>query len=630
MKTNRGITLIALTLTIIVLIILASVTTYSGISTVKSSKLNKFKQELEIMQAEVNVLYEKYKDNLDTIDIGKDISTEIDSTKKAQANDAFTVCGDVSDEDKTGYRLFDNETIKELDIEGIDREYLVNVAKRDVICLEGFKQDGKIYYRLKDLTEKNNVDHYVEDEGEVTFDLNTTQLPEGKCEFNISNIKFSKYVGKGTITYKKLELDSTWSTPTTVEKEAKENANYNFTVNKPGRYKIIIEDAIGKSADKEITITIDSSTSIAGKKYTDEKDIIVNGTPITVPKGVTISGIPGEYEKAENGIVIYIMKDADGDGTIDSPDWNDPEKMKTTYDQFVWVPVKNAIAKDKNNDGKVDTTDIDLMIASEEYPMAIATDSINYRGILYNFTLTDGNVVVSDLTWSEDSTSNREPAYLEDSDPFDIEMTESSLQEEFNTMVNRVSSQKGFWVGRYETSNMVSDNTKDSTNKITIIQGTTTGINNVYWYRMYTQQKSYSKLALGETTTATSSMIWGSQWDQIMIWMKNVDNKNQDSKYIFNSIGMGNYGTISGVDDGWNSTTEPAPTGYKEIYKVKNIYDLAGNLDDWTLEGDDRYLRILRGGAYNDTTSSYIGADFRGRADSSSSNSNCGSRAVLY
>ena len=48
MRKEKGITLIALTITIIILIILASITTYSGISTIKSSKLNRFKQELEI------------------------------------------------------------------------------------------------------------------------------------------------------------------------------------------------------------------------------------------------------------------------------------------------------------------------------------------------------------------------------------------------------------------------------------------------------------------------------------------------------------------------------------------------------------------------------------------------------
>ena len=338
---------------------------------------------------------------------------------------------------------------------------------------------------------------------------------------------------------------------------------------------------------------------ISGKKYDDETDITVDGTPVTVPGGATISGIE-EETTIEEGLVIYIIPegeevtdweaDSDNNGIID---------VQEKYDQFVWVPVPNAIAEDMNDDGTIDTTDIDLMIAAEKYPMAIATDSTNYRGVLYDFTETGGKVVVSDKSYSQTS-GPREPAYLTDADGSsnnNVGITESSLQTEFNTMVNRVSSKKGFWVGRYETSNMSSSNTDDSTQQIKVTKGTTTGIASVNWYRMYAQQKNYSKLALGSATTATSSMIWGSQWDQIMIWMKTVKNTINTTNgeyYVTNAVGMGNYGTISGVDDGWSSTSAPAPTGYQENYKVKNIYDLAGNVWDWILEANITSSRVDR------------------------------------
>ena len=110
---------------------------------------------------------------------------------------------------------------------------------------------------------------------------------------------------------------------------------------------------------------------------------------------------------------------------------------------------------------------------------------------------------------------------------------------------------------------------------------------------MYAQQKSYAKLAFGETTTVTSSMIWGSQWDQIMIWMKEVENETSYAGtspfYVINSQGMGNFGTSAG------GTGSIANTGY---YAVKNIYDLAGNEWEWTQEqkGTDS---IYRGGGFN-------------------------------
>ena len=46
----KGITLIALIVTIIVILILASVGTYNGIEAVKTAQLNKFISEMKIMQ----------------------------------------------------------------------------------------------------------------------------------------------------------------------------------------------------------------------------------------------------------------------------------------------------------------------------------------------------------------------------------------------------------------------------------------------------------------------------------------------------------------------------------------------------------------------------------------------------
>ena len=54
MKNNKGITLVALVITIIVLIIISSIAIYSGTDTVRYTKFNKAKVEMEFMQATVN------------------------------------------------------------------------------------------------------------------------------------------------------------------------------------------------------------------------------------------------------------------------------------------------------------------------------------------------------------------------------------------------------------------------------------------------------------------------------------------------------------------------------------------------------------------------------------------------
>ena len=42
-----------------------------------------------------------------------------------------------------------------------------------------------------------------------------------------------------------------------------------------------------------------------------------------------------------------------------------------------------------------------------------------------------------------------------------------------------------------------------------------------------------------------------------------------------------------------------ADTGSNDGYAVNNIYDMAGNVDEWTMEAYAVGRRVLRGGGYN-------------------------------
>ena len=84
-----------------------------------------------------------------------------------------------------------------------------------------------------------------------------------------------------------------------------------------------------------------------------------------------------------------------------------------------------------------------------------------------------------------------------------------------------------------------------------------------------------------------------------MLWMKGVPSELTNgtytgSYYVTNAVGMGNYGEMSGVNDGSESTSSPASTGFSENFKVKNVYDLAGNVFDWTLEAYSANNRVKR------------------------------------
>ena len=275
------------------------------------------------------------------------------------------------------------------------------------------------------------------------------------------------------------------------------------------------------------------------------------------------------------------------------------------------MPVEKAYITEAdiaNQTGETNYEKLQNYIAGNKvYPMAIQLSDGSYKGILYDFEEGTDGVTVTPKDYTT-TNSYREPdvvtsydsntTYLDQingilntsyssSDDF-----KNALQIEFNEMVRKVNTNKGFWVGRYETSNMSDSTTTtyDVSNEIQVgvKKGTTNGINSVTWYRMYAQQKSYSNLALTQSGV-TSSMIWGSQWDQIMIWMRGTRNESQSSYYVINAVGMGNYG-VADADD-YDDTSNPAETGY---YDVKNIYDLAGNVYDWSLEAYNTSYRVLR------------------------------------
>ncbi len=369
-----------------------------------------------------------------------------------------------------------------------------------------------------------------------------------------------------------------------------------------------------------------------GKYYDTDTDIVIGEYAITIPGGATISNIPGEYESVEDGIVIYITNGEE------ITDWSDTETIQKTYDQFVWIPVdkKTAIIEEgKEIKGSTDTekyTSLKNYVSNitsptngpSKYPMAIKKADGKYSGILYDFKEENGAVTVTPLDYITTSDF-REPDDARD-DVNNSDITEESMQEEYKTMIERVEEKGGFWVGRYETTNM--NSSSFTTNPIKVIKGITNGISDVKWYKMYEGQKKYKNAKLTNSET-TSSMIWGSQWDQIMIWMREVKNEVNTINgqyYVTNAVGMGNYGT----GDSDTSMTDPVETGKREEYKVKNIYDLAGNVADWTLEVNSSSFRVGRGNDYYADIASFTRASARFKIFPYYSDCNDGSRSTLY
>jgi len=185
------------------------------------------------------------------------------------------------------------------------------------------------------------------------------------------------------------------------------------------------------------------------------------------------------------------------------------------------------------------------------------------------------------------------------------------LQEDFDEMSKSVDVYNGFYVGRYETSWNESAKRVASVADVYGMTGATP-VDEFYdtkndtekvkgsnWYTFYREQKKLHE----NTDSVVSGMIYGSQWDAIMEWMKDIKNPyitDYDAKYISNSTGMGHYywDDYGNLIPGLNG---PIKTGSNSNYKVNNIYDLAGNYWEWTMSKSSarNMCRECRGGGFD-------------------------------
>ena len=306
------------------------------------------------------------------------------------------------------------------------------------------------------------------------------------------------------------------------------------------------------------------------------------GYKITIPEGYTIT--EDSATEIKDGIVITDSVDENG---------------KSIGNEFVWIPVQNAIAETE--------ADITTMVNNKQYPIAVKTGEKDsngntaYRGVLYDFSSSNGTVSITAKSYSATS-GDREPAYLERSDDYGdasqngikylqniVGFTQNGdelktawinqMQTEFDEMVENVASTGGFYISRYEISGSIDSSgniTTESKPGATAFTGATTYKDDyLRWYGLYKAGKNYRHDGI------QSTMIWGSQYDQMLIWMtKNgIDVTQISSDKNTNP-------TITGV------------SGSKDV--INKIYDLYGGRREWTLEGFDPRSRVYRGGHYFD------------------------------
>lgn len=169
-------------------------------------------------------------------------------------------------------------------------------------------------------------------------------------------------------------------------------------------------------------------------------------------------------------------------------------------------------------------------------------------------------------------------------------------------MYTSVINNKGFYIARYESGKI---------NDKVVIQRNVPTYTNVPWGKSMSDTSNgaveLSKKFADEQEYASviSTLVYGIQWDATLQffdsnYIKEDGTLYNSNSYIANSIGIGWYSDNYTIGNPNHLTGIAIGNDIKN--RIKNIYDMAGNVREWTMETHSNSTkRVFRGGRYSST-----------------------------
>ncbi len=321
------------------------------------------------------------------------------------------------------------------------------------------------------------------------------------------------------------------------------------------------------------------------------------GVAVPVPNGFVASGADGEHT-VKTGFVIY-----EGTDAVTTSNANAQSKIRN---QWVWIPVSDPSRIYEESDGKKTAK--------------LWSFSSSGRTRLLN----DGRE--PDLATEYDTVANLVNNGLIGTTPNGLYQ---ELQTEFDATIESIKKYGGFYIGRYETGNM------SASHREPVIQRLNDDIDYVCWYGSYTKLKN-----LNTNANIKANILWGCLRDETLQWLYETGNKTY-AQLASDSTSWGNYynssftytTTSGGTATRSSGKFQKVPTGSTERHKANNIYDLAGNMWEVTMEAWSSSCRRYCGGSGGDygysSPAAFCGTGTNDVPTLSDSSTRC-SRVLLY
>ncbi len=335
----------------------------------------------------------------------------------------------------------------------------------------------------------------------------------------------------------------------------------------------------------------------------------------------------------------YDKAEKNADGTL-------KENAKYTDSEDTTVTIPNGfkvsdVASDGNSDGE-QTVSTGLVIQDK--------DKNEFVWVPVNYTAT-GTLDDDGLDSGFKDTFKRSTNISSNTEPYGSGY--DGEKEDYIKMMKSVQENKGFYIGRYEAGT-TEPRTSSTTGKSKVVvkrdaypyiyvkwgdKTNTVGEEGA----VYLSKNMYSANEIG----ATSTLCYGVQWDAIMKFVEDsthsITNSTTWGNYKNNAwtierttaqytdttnVKTGNWTAITSDKSKTSSASYLLTTGASDTFKVKNIFDLAGNVSEWTMEASSGNYRVNRGGNYDNHGSS-IPASTCSRSDPRNRNT-LGFRLALY